>query len=95
MELILGSLIMGVTIGFSGKVPIRILAKLNKFTTISLFFMLFALGAQIGSDSQLMANITVLGGRALTIALFAIAGSIAVLWAVSRFCGLAVAKGEE
>ncbi|VBB05963.1 lysine exporter lyso [Lucifera butyrica] len=89
MSLIFVSLVAGIAMGASGKIPAAWFHYSNKMTTIMLFIMLLALGAQIGIDRELAAKLTLLGGRALLIAALSVAGSIGALWAVARKWNLA------
>lgn len=84
MSLIVLSLLIGVALGVANLIPDGWLRYLDKSITITLFIMLLALGAQIGSNSQLVANLSVLGWRAAVISSFSIAGSILALWFVAK-----------
>lgn len=94
MLLIMGSLIIGMIIGFSGLIHKEIIPYLSKVTTIALFIMLAILGAQIGCNNELLHNLTLLGGRALLIAFLSIVGSVAAVWLVMRLF-LSNSKGEQ
>ena len=89
MEAIIGSLIAGVVIGWFVRVPSVLSDRLGHFASASLFVMLLALGAQIGSDRTLLAKLDVLGVEALVLCLFSIAGSVGFLWLVVKKCHLA------
>ncbi|MDD4601901.1 hypothetical protein SDC9_04005 [bioreactor metagenome] len=80
MLLIVVSLLAGVVLGAANVVPGSWLRHLDKSVTITLFIMLLALGAQIGSNGELVANLPALGGQALIISAFSIIGSVLVLW---------------
>lgn len=80
MGLIVISLLTGAALGMAKLIPESWLRHLDKSITITLFAMLFALGAQIGSNSELVANLPVLGWRALVIAGLSIIGSVLSLW---------------
>lgn len=95
MELIIIALIAGIGLGLSGLVPSCFSARLDKIITVTLFIMLFALGAQIGSNQDLLGNLTVLGGRAVVIAGFSVAGSLLLLWLIARLFRLESAQQEE
>lgn len=59
----------------------RLLAKrlngaiVSRAIFIAILLLLFALGAQIGANDALFANLPALGGRAASIAFFCVAGS--------------------
>lgn len=91
MWIILVALGAGVLFGASGRLPERFLAHLDKLTAGTLFIMLAALGAQIGGNSELIANLPVLGWRALVITVMAVAGSVGAVW----FVGRSLQKGGE
>ena len=85
-------LIAGVAAGASGRVPAVVFRHIDTFTTVILFIMLAALGAQIGSNSELVGNLAVLGWRALVISLFSITGSVLALWLVVRYLKFSVSQ---
>lgn len=94
MWLILLSLVAGIIIGVINIFPASWFKHLDKSITVTLFVMLAALGAQIGSNAELVANLPVLGWRAAVIAVLSIAGSVGALWLVaSRWT--AYAEREE
>lgn len=95
MELIIIALIAGIGLGLSGLVPGCFSARLDKLITVTLFIMLFALGAQIGCNQDLLSNLTVLGGRAIVIAGFSVAGSLVMLWLIARLFCLEAEQQEE
>lgn len=94
MDLIVIALVAGVIIGASGFIPAAALKHVDKLTTITLFIMLAALGAQIGSNNELLGNLAALGWRALVIALLSVAGSVTVLWLAVRYFKLATVEEE-
>lgn len=83
MWLIVVSLLAGVALGVTNIIPGTWLRHLDKGITITLFVMLLALGAQIGSNNELVANLPVLGWRAVVISALSIAGSVVALWLVA------------
>ena len=82
------TLVLGILLGILYKMSETKYARINKVTTVTLFIMLFALGAQIGSKDELLSNMALLGSRAFIIALFSIIGSIIALWLVVRILGI-------
>jgi uncharacterized membrane protein YbjE (DUF340 family) len=94
MWLIVLSLLAGMALGVTNVVPGSWLRHLDKSITVTLFVMLLALGAQIGSNAELVANLPSLGGRALIISALSIAGSVLALWLLAVNWG-AVREREE
>ncbi len=84
MWLIIGCLIAGVALGASDRMPESWFKHINKLTTATLVIMLVALGAQVGANAELIANLPVLGWRAFLITIMAVAGSVGMLWAIER-----------
>lgn len=85
MWLIFACLIGGVALGASGRLPEPWLKHTEKLTMLTLFIMLTALGAQVGANAELIANLPVLGWRAFLIAIMAVVGSVSVLWLIERY----------
>ncbi len=94
MEIIIGSLVAGVVIGWFVRVPSALSSQLGRLASLSLFVMLFALGAQIGSDKTLLDKLGALGLEALVLCLFSIAGSVGFLWLAVRKFHLASLGGD-
>lgn len=95
MWLIVVALAAGVAAGASRLLPAAWLAGLGRVMAGTLFVMLAALGAQIGANRELLANLAALGWRAAVISAFSIAGSVAVLYLVVRRLGLARERGGD
>lgn len=95
MEIIIIALVLGIALGVSGFIPAGFTARLDKVITVLLFVMLFALGAQIGTNQDLLTNLTVLGGRAFLIAGSSVTGSLLLLWLLTRYFRLESKKQEE
>ena len=94
MEIIIGSLVVGVLIGWFVRVPSALSSRLGRLASLSLFVMLLALGAQIGSDKGLLDKLGALGLEALVLCLFSIAGSVGFLWLAVRKFHLADLGGD-
>lgn len=84
MELIIIALVAGVALGSSNLLPAACLGQLDKIITGILFVMLAALGAQIGSNDELLNNLAGLGVKAVGIAILSVAGSVGLLWFTAR-----------
>jgi uncharacterized membrane protein YbjE (DUF340 family) len=93
MWLILAALLAGVFIGACGLLPAGGHKRLDRVMAVTLYVMLVALGAQIGGNQELLANLGLLGGRAVVISAFSIIGSIVALWLATRYCLLY--KGDD
>jgi uncharacterized membrane protein YczE len=86
VELIMISLLAGCFLGASNLITKKWIAYLDRIVMGIVFILLIAVGLGIGSNQELIANLTVLGGKALVIAALSTAGSILALWlAASRF----------
>jgi uncharacterized membrane protein YadS len=79
MWVIIVALAAGLVLGACRLLPAVWLAALGRLMTATLFVMLAALGAQIGVDRELLANLGPLGWRAFVISALSVAGSVAVL----------------
>ncbi len=95
MGLIIAALVAGFLIGAGRLLPAGSGAALGRFMTVALFAMLVALGAQIGANRELLANLPALGWRALVISTLSVAGSVAALCLVARHCRLADRPSER
>ena len=84
MWLIIACLIAGVVLGASGRMPEGWAKYISSLTTATLVIMLVALGAQVGANAELTANLPVLGWRALLITIMSVVGSVLALWAIER-----------
>lgn len=54
----------------------RVLQYVGKTTLAGVAGLLFVMGAQIGSDPEVLSNLPLLGGKALVFALLSIAGAV-------------------
>ena len=97
MWLIIASLAAGFAVGASRLLPAAWSARLGRAMTAALFVMLAALGAQIGANRELLANLPTLGWHAAVISALSIAGSVAALLLVVKRFRLAdrLAEREE
>ena len=95
MWLIVAALAAGVAAGAARLLPGAWIAGLGRVMAVTLFVMLAALGAQIGANRELLANLATLGWRAAVISAFSIAGSVAVLYIAVRRLGLVRERGGD
>lgn len=79
MWVIIVALAAGLAVGACRLLPAARLAFLGRLMTATLFVMLAVLGAQIGADRELLANLGPLGWRAFVISILSVAGSVVAL----------------
>ncbi|AGB41714.1 Membrane protein of unknown function (DUF340) [Halobacteroides halobius DSM 5150] len=79
MWLIIGSLIIGLTIGFLDLVPDNV-AKFSDYLVLGgLFLLLFTMGVEIGANPQILSNLEQIGFKAIILAVGSIIGSIILI----------------
>lgn len=79
---LLGSIALGVFLGWKKLLPLRILVNSSKIITISIIILLVTMGFKIGMDKQTLSNLGKYGLQALVFAVATIAfslGSVAFL----------------
>jgi uncharacterized membrane protein YbjE (DUF340 family) len=89
---------IGIAIGWSDKLNIKMKKILDKISLFSLFLMLWCLGAKIGCDKELLAKLDIIGLKSVELAFFVIAGSILGVWVVVKifsFFGMEEIESEE
>lgn len=85
MEQIFISIILGILVGWLDFFKYKTKKALSVLSTVALFIMLWCLGAKIGCDDVLLANLGLLGLKSIYIALGVIIGSLTLLWLVTRW----------
>ncbi|GAB6157949.1 hypothetical protein JCM39194_11490 [Desulfotomaculum varum] len=75
---------LGILVGHFNLLAVKPKAN-ERFTTGCLLVMLLAMGAQLGTNEKLLANLTVLGWQALVLAAGAIIGSVALVRPVEKY----------
>lgn len=60
-------------------------SRLGKLIFLAILSLLFLLGAQIGSNDKLFADLPLLGGQALCLMLFCVSGSIIAVKIIAGF----------
>lgn len=88
-------IVLGMCCGVWQRGNKRMLRGADKVALFAIFGMLFMLGARLGADKPLLAQLPVLGGRALCIAILCTAGSVLAVRAVRRFFPAARALSPE
>lgn len=84
MEKVIIFLAVGLFIGYRGLIPEKFRSLPGKITTVGLISLLVFMGAMLGGDATLMANIGTLGLQAFLLALAAIVGSVLLVFGVNR-----------
>ncbi|HKM39983.1 MAG TPA: LysO family transporter [bacterium] len=74
------SLSAGAVVGYWGILKNKASYIAGPVATVGVMLLLFFMGAKIGSDGEIMAGLGVMGLEALTYAVAAIVGSIALVW---------------
>lgn len=85
MGIIFLSLGLGIAVGFlkpSAGVQSKIV---HRATMLGLFLLLAAMGAQLGANEELLANLGKMGLHALVLAGFAVLGSVAAVYGFFRW----------
>lgn len=83
--IILFCLCIGMAFGYPARRKLALLRLADKASLYAVYALLFILGAGLGSDAELFAQLPVLGGRALVIALCCVAMSVLCLMPVRSF----------
>lgn len=76
MNLIFPLTLIGVLIGWSGRLPSPVLTLLNRLVTVSLVLLLFTMGGRIGGDPTLLAALGRIGLQAGALATGAVLGTL-------------------
>ncbi|WP_378952859.1 LysO family transporter [Pelosinus sp. sgz500959] len=96
MEIVIMSLLAGCLLGVSNIMTERWIGHLDKIIMVVLFILLIAVGIGIGNNQELINNLTLLGWKAMVIAILSTVGSVLTLWfVVSRVDFLKNNKIEE
>jgi uncharacterized membrane protein YbjE (DUF340 family) len=80
MVLIIVIFLSGILLGFFFRKSIHVNKLSGKISSILVFLLLFSLGFSVGKNEMIMSNIAFLGIQSLLITVFAIAGSIGLLY---------------
>lgn len=91
----IGLMLAGIALGFALR-PFRWPGLLGRAISPTIMLMLFALGVAVGGNAALMADLPVLGGKALALTVACVAGSLICTVAVRRFFpGAGPRRGED
>ncbi|WP_301964337.1 LysO family transporter [Desulfovibrio piger] len=80
----IGLMLTGIALGFALR-SFQWPELLGRAISPTIMLMLFALGVAVGGNKALMADLPVLGGKALVLTVACVAGSIICIMAVRRF----------
>lgn len=93
--MIFSSMVAGIVIGHFRLIPSSQMNKIHHFILISLMGMLFALGAQVGSDSDVLGKLGQIGWQSFVIAMLSMIGSALALFAMDKVWPIHIEKGDE
>ena len=82
--MIFSSMIVGIIIGHFRLIPSGQMSKIHHFILISLMGMLFALGAKVGSDPDVLGKLGQIGWKSFVIAMLSMIGSALALFAMDK-----------
>ncbi len=85
MQEIMIAIVAGILLGWFNVFGYKIKLTLSKLSTACLFLMLICLGAKIGCDDRLLAQIEILGWQSLVLGGMTIIGSMLALYPVTVF----------
>ena len=95
MESIFISIAAGILVGWLDIFNYKTKKYLNHLSTAALLVMLWCLGAKIGCDGELLHNLDLLGFRAVIMAGGIIAGSLSLLWIVTRLFAADIKREDQ
>jgi uncharacterized membrane protein YbjE (DUF340 family) len=78
------SLGVGIFLGFSNKLPKKVIRHNDQITFYGVVALLFIMGISIGMNKEIVKNIQVLGLQSLVFAFFGVLGSVIVVFMVSK-----------
>jgi uncharacterized membrane protein YbjE (DUF340 family) len=84
MQLILFSLLLGLLVGFSSLTPRWVHRSSRRLTSAGLVVLLFCMGASLGGNPQIIAQVRWIGWSALCHATLSITGSVLAAWGLER-----------
>ncbi|TDQ77388.1 LysO family transporter [Sphingobacterium yanglingense] len=84
MLIVFGIMVVGVGVGI-GVRSIPHFRHVGKWISIVIYFLLFLLGREVGTNAQLLSSLSTLGIQALLITTGALIGSIFCAWALYKF----------
>lgn len=91
---ILFLLLAGIGIGYAFR-RVSFLHHVEKTISLTVFFMLFVFGLTIGSNDQLVGNLSKYGYQAFILATFGVTGSLVASYLAYRFVFKKGGRNEE
>lgn len=85
MQEIMIAIVAGILLGWFDVFGYKVKLTFSRLSTACLFLMLICLGAKIGCDADLLAQIEVLGWQSLVLGGMTIVGSMLALYPVTVF----------
>ncbi|MFO7835864.1 MAG: lysine exporter LysO family protein [Candidatus Thorarchaeota archaeon] len=93
--LIIACLILGLVLGYSGRLPQLVYNATNRMTTAGLILLLAAMGAQVGANDTVMSSLATIGISALAIAVFTIIGSLILVKLFASLTSFEIKGGDD
>ena len=84
MFVVISIMFGGIAVGYLLR-RVELLQKIGKPISYTIFLLLFLLGITVGSNREIINNLSSLGGQALEISASATLGSLIAAWAVYHF----------
>lgn len=84
MFVVISIMFGGIAVGYLLR-RVELLQKIGKPISYTIFLLLFLLGITVGSNREIINNLSSLGGQALAISASATLGSLIAAWAVNHF----------
>ena len=81
MFVVISIMFGGIAVGYLLR-RVELLQKIGKPISYTIFLLLFLLGITVGSNREIINNLSSLGGQALAISASAMLGSLIAAWAV-------------
>ncbi len=80
-----GCIVAGIPVGLAVRRSATIVRAVDRLTMWAIYCLLFLLGAALGSDANLMAQIQSIGLRAAVISVCCLLGSASAVWLLDTF----------
>lgn len=84
MFVVISIMFGGIAVGYLSR-RVELLQKIGKPISYTIFLLLFLLGITVGSNREIISNLSSLGGQALAISVSATLGSLIASWVVYHF----------
>ncbi len=84
MILLIGAVVLGFVVARLDLLPHFMQKRMGQVGTLALVLLLFSMGVAIGSNSEIIASLPNLGGKALVLSISTITGSVLLVWVAVR-----------